>query len=142
MRFYYLNSIASRSCPTLEMAAGKERWRAARRDGGWKEEMAAGKERWRQARRDSSRQGKTAAGQGEMVAMRPAPKDAHLRTLLHTGKPSDHVPTNPQRATCTNYTPHTPRPFLTCHHHTGCAPTPPLLDVPLTLFHVTRRIPM
>ena len=68
MRFYYLNSIASRSCPTLEMVAGKERWWAARRDGGWKGEMvagketAAGKERRRQARRDGSRQGEMAGG--------------------------------------------------------------------------------
>ena len=62
MRFYYLNSIASRSCPTLEMAAGKERWWGARRDGGWQGEMVDGKERWWMARRDRSRQGETAAG--------------------------------------------------------------------------------
>ena len=151
MRFYYLNSIASRSCPTLEMTAGKERWRAARRDGGWQEEMAAGKERWQRARRDGGRQGETAAGkerqqrqgkmavgQGEMVAMRTAPKDMHLCTLLHTGKPSDHIPANPQCATCANYTLHTPRCFSMCHHHTRCAPRcpdlvthdPPFLDAP------------
>ena len=48
-------TTASRSCPTLETVAGKERWWAARRDGG-------GKEKWWQARRDGSRQREMAAG--------------------------------------------------------------------------------
>ena len=43
------------------MAAGKERWQWARRDGGGQGETAAGKERRRWARRDGSEQ-------GEMVA--------------------------------------------------------------------------
>ena len=57
------------------MAAGKERWWAARRDGGgkegqqWQGETVAGKERpqwgkerWRRARRDGGGQGEMAAG--------------------------------------------------------------------------------
>ena len=36
------------------MAAGKERWQWARRDGDRQGETAAGKERWQRARRDGS----------------------------------------------------------------------------------------
>ena len=75
---------------------------------------------------------------GDRQPMGTAPKDMHLHTLLHTGKPSDHIPMNPQCATCTNYTLHTPQPFSMCHYHTRCAlhclnliaHDPPFLNAP------------